>query len=715
MPVDVCNAGILMKTNDVTRDVALSEPAARREGVGRSRLPGTDAGQPSESLQARIDQSPRVLAQRRSLDALQVAPAQRQGAEASPGMAQANHTGMPDSLKAGIESLSGMDMSQVRVHRGSDKPAQLNALAYAQGNDIHLGPGQERHLPHEAWHVVQQRQGRVKPTMQMAGANVNTEAGLEREADRMGAQATAGDAVVARDHPATSGAASLQAKAQPVTRAYGDEIVQRQIGAGETLLYGRLVVDRLGRKYEIVGHQVFLGRLEYKLASSGGSTHFVRADDADYELYNAYEGVLGFDGREQARTPLEVTIRRRDGGPRTRTIFSNEALAKRVLVNECGVPEEVVDDLISKSDWSYPKVKELMALLSEEGTLQPGLDEGARLWLEEQPATEYTIVTTSSGSQLAQLVGCHLMEYQETNNGTQGPRQGNDESRQKQLELTRSILGLPDEQVALHAIGLGMPKPLDMFPASFDVKFEGGGIFSQPAGTSTFKIYQSSISNRDQRFDHTHTLDDDARTDRRDSVKRALADTAFGLDQVMPMEDVDFTRTYLGVKDTDSDHSMDEDEDWVEPLTIKQVGSWTLNQFHEFVYKHNVHSAVLLKEYAAKQAELDILDDRMSASSSRTALNASRRRRKRVQNQIERSIASLWNIMEALNINVNFVYTRRQQWLKKTEVVAPRTSAAAQEYKRTLKAYSEKSLLTLHGEGYPPPLNGIGIKTLGNC
>jgi hypothetical protein len=71
---------------------------------------------------------------------------------------------MPDHLKAGIESLSGMDLSDVRVHLNSEKPAQLNALAYAQGNDIHLGPGQERHLPHEVWHVIQQRQGRVQAT-----------------------------------------------------------------------------------------------------------------------------------------------------------------------------------------------------------------------------------------------------------------------------------------------------------------------------------------------------------------------------------------------------------------------------------------------------------------------------------------------------------------------------------------------------------------------
>jgi hypothetical protein len=102
---------------------------------------------------------------------------------------RANNTGLPDQLKSGLESLSGLSMDHVRVHYNSAQPAQLNALAYAQGSDIHLAPGQEQHLPHEAWHVVQQRQGRVQATMQMAGVGVNDDARLEAEADTMGAQA----------------------------------------------------------------------------------------------------------------------------------------------------------------------------------------------------------------------------------------------------------------------------------------------------------------------------------------------------------------------------------------------------------------------------------------------------------------------------------------------------------------------------------------------
>ncbi len=97
-----------------------------------------------------------------------------------------NKTGLPDDLKAGVEAASGFSMDDVRVHYNSPKPAQLQALAYAQGSEIHVGPGQEQHLPHEAWHVVQQKQGRVQPTMQMQGVSVNDDEGLEREADVMG-------------------------------------------------------------------------------------------------------------------------------------------------------------------------------------------------------------------------------------------------------------------------------------------------------------------------------------------------------------------------------------------------------------------------------------------------------------------------------------------------------------------------------------------------
>lgn len=109
--------------------------------------------------------------------------------EASSRTAPAAGQTLPPGLRTGIESLSGMNMGSVRVHYGSPLPARLNALAYAQGSNIHLAHGEEKHLPHEAWHVVQQMQGKVRATTSVEGVGVNDNPSLEREADRMGDRA----------------------------------------------------------------------------------------------------------------------------------------------------------------------------------------------------------------------------------------------------------------------------------------------------------------------------------------------------------------------------------------------------------------------------------------------------------------------------------------------------------------------------------------------
>jgi len=115
------------------------------------------------------------------------AAVQREGVVAE--SAPANRTGLPDVLKRGVEDLSGLSLDDVRVYYNSTAPERIGALAYAQGTDIHVAPGQERHLPHEAWHVVQQKQGRVAPTLHLGGIAVNDDPGLEGEAEVMGQRA----------------------------------------------------------------------------------------------------------------------------------------------------------------------------------------------------------------------------------------------------------------------------------------------------------------------------------------------------------------------------------------------------------------------------------------------------------------------------------------------------------------------------------------------
>jgi hypothetical protein len=155
-----------------------------------------------------------------------------------------NRTGLPGPLKAGLEALSGLPLDDVRVHRNSSLPAQLHAHAFARGKDIHLAPGQDRHLPHEAWHVVQQKEGRVRATTQLrAGIEGNDETGLELEAEAMGARALrlgqAAFGVAASPRPAASFAAGapvqrviLRGKPPPIQNYlpfFNDEAVKEAL------------------------------------------------------------------------------------------------------------------------------------------------------------------------------------------------------------------------------------------------------------------------------------------------------------------------------------------------------------------------------------------------------------------------------------------------------------------------------------------------------
>jgi hypothetical protein len=119
-------------------------------------------------------------------------------------------------------------MDAVRVHYNSAEPAKLQALAYTRGAEIYVGPGQESHLPHEAWHVVQQASGAVGPTTTLGGVPINDDPALEREADEMGARTLAArDAAAVPDRPAPAAArpvAGVDASDAPIQRLVGFEV-----------------------------------------------------------------------------------------------------------------------------------------------------------------------------------------------------------------------------------------------------------------------------------------------------------------------------------------------------------------------------------------------------------------------------------------------------------------------------------------------------------
>ena len=262
MPTKVPRGPIQPETSAAAAEPARSrrEPASPRPSVGDPAPAGRQTGYLAE-LSAMVNQSPRVQTQLKLAGEIQESsrvqglrdlaaeinhgpppvaqelqqeesgdtPAQRKEAPAP------NHTGLPDQLKAGVENLSGVSLDNVQVHYNSAQPAQLNALAYAQGTDIHVAPGQERHLPHEAWHVVQQAQGRVRPTMQMKdGVPVNDDHGLEHEADVMGAKAAQSGQSASPSLFSSDGADSAPAQRSPAGETLhpgqGHNPVQKKVG-----------------------------------------------------------------------------------------------------------------------------------------------------------------------------------------------------------------------------------------------------------------------------------------------------------------------------------------------------------------------------------------------------------------------------------------------------------------------------------------------------
>lgn len=111
---------------------------------------------------------------------------------------------LPDELRAKMERAFSADFSGVRVHQGGHVAA-LGALAYAQGEELHFAPGHydphsqrgQELIGHELAHVMQQRAGRVAAAdAQGKGSGAMTvDAGLEDEADALGARAARGELV----------------------------------------------------------------------------------------------------------------------------------------------------------------------------------------------------------------------------------------------------------------------------------------------------------------------------------------------------------------------------------------------------------------------------------------------------------------------------------------------------------------------------------------
>ena len=211
---------------------------------------------------------------------------------------------LPPALRTSMESLGGVDLSDVVVQRNSPKPAKLRAAAYAQGNQIHLSPGADKHLPHEAWHVVQQKQNRVPTTTSFKGQAINDSPRLEREADRMGQRA-----MQMRGKPiqkqravaaSTAGPEPIQRQTQGVIQRY-DDIIYVIHPLHDRVVPWNQLADRPGiyddgtyhYRYDIANHR-FWDNYGQPVANPKGDQFDEDADQGDADLQTDTHHALNY-------------------------------------------------------------------------------------------------------------------------------------------------------------------------------------------------------------------------------------------------------------------------------------------------------------------------------------------------------------------------------------------------------------------------------------
>ncbi|HEU5059027.1 MAG TPA: DUF4157 domain-containing protein, partial [Kofleriaceae bacterium] len=115
---------------------------------------------------------------------------------------------LPRSLQAEMQSLLGVDLGAIRVHEDG-LAAAAGARAFTRGTDIHFAPGQydpdslrgRELIGHELAHVAQQARGEVAATAEIGGVEVNADAGLEGDADRVGGRIARGESAAAPGAP----------------------------------------------------------------------------------------------------------------------------------------------------------------------------------------------------------------------------------------------------------------------------------------------------------------------------------------------------------------------------------------------------------------------------------------------------------------------------------------------------------------------------------
>ncbi|MGH1338154.1 MAG: eCIS core domain-containing protein [Aureispira sp.] len=216
-----------MKESVNKEQVHRSISTEEREGHANDQ---SDRQQQEQDWTGMILNSPKMKEQQAMADQIQNSPKMKADQEKVQQKNKENKTGLPEELKLRMEQKFKVSLDDVEVYYNSNQPAMFGALAYAIGNKIYIGPGQEKHLEQELAHVIQQKLGLAKGSSK---DQVNIDPNLETQALNMADEA--------RQTPVEDKVPEQQPVMQPqqeVMQLQGDEELIQQLDAlsrGETL------------------------------------------------------------------------------------------------------------------------------------------------------------------------------------------------------------------------------------------------------------------------------------------------------------------------------------------------------------------------------------------------------------------------------------------------------------------------------------------------
>lgn len=182
-------------------------------------------------------------------------------------------------LREAAEAFFRADLSDIELRR-DDLPREFGAVACACGSRIWLpsrtaltSPDERELLGHELAHVVQQRQGRVRKTLTLAGQAANDDPALEREAIEAGKRFACGGE---SNLPTLPLSASHRA------------VLQRAVTVGDQQLGSQSDLTAVGGALQLID-----GGAEWLAWAIGNSTVHYRYADEESLLVGMQSGLHG--------------------------------------------------------------------------------------------------------------------------------------------------------------------------------------------------------------------------------------------------------------------------------------------------------------------------------------------------------------------------------------------------------------------------------------